>query len=115
MAQILVTGWIGFNPEKCEEILTKSLPLIKDARAQEGCLEYHWSEDPLTPGRLYVYERWQDEAALKSHFENTPYKAMTELLLSYDISGTEVLKYKVGAHDAIYDSTGTVRADFFNE
>ncbi len=43
--------------------------LIESALTEEGCLDYGWCPDPLHPGRIRVFKRWESEAALAAQFE----------------------------------------------
>jgi len=39
------------------------------SRAEDGCIEYVYSEDLIEPGLIHVFEIWRDAAALKAHHE----------------------------------------------
>jgi quinol monooxygenase YgiN len=84
-------------------------------RAQEGCIDYNWSADLLTPGRIYVYERWQSQAALEAHFKGPHYLAMRNTIAAHGLRGADVSKYRMEIAEPVYDATGTPRADFFTE
>ena len=36
---------------------------MRTSRAEAGCLEYTFSADPLEPGRVVLFERWESQAA----------------------------------------------------
>ena len=69
--------------------------------------------DPLTPGRIRVFERWESQQALENHFNNHWYQDMRVALAQFGIRGADVLKYRIDAAEPVYDETGTARADFF--
>ena len=53
---VIVAGCMDLeNPEKLKEMLLGARPHIEGALAEEGCIEYAWTEDHLNPGRLYIY------------------------------------------------------------
>ena len=56
---IIITGTVDVDPERREAALIAAQPHMRATRALEGCLDYVWSADPLVPGRIYVYERWE--------------------------------------------------------
>ncbi|MEO2168084.1 MAG: putative quinol monooxygenase, partial [bacterium] len=60
---IIITGFIDFPPEDRHDVLEACSELQLATREQRGCLDYVWSADPAVPGRVYVFERWEDEAA----------------------------------------------------
>lgn len=43
--------------------------MIEETRKEEGCLEYSYAIDVLTPDRLVVLEYWESWEALDAHFE----------------------------------------------
>ena len=112
---ILLTGTVDVDPEKRDDALRAGLPHMKATRAQAGCIDYNWAPDLLTPGRIYVYERWESQEALEKHFAGPHYLAMRTTIASFGLTGADVLKYRMELAEPVYDSTGTPRADFFTE
>lgn len=111
---IILTGWVDVDPERREEALRAARPHMAATRAWPGCLDYVWSADPLEPARIYVYERWRDEASLASHFEGPHYLAMRDTIAAFGIRALEVFKYEPARRGAVYDPSGRPRADFFD-
>ena len=112
---IILNGTVDVDPEQRDAALEAGCPHMAATRAQEGCLDYNWSADHLTPGRIYVYERWESQEALEAHFKGPHYLAMRNTIASYGLRGADVLKYRMEIAEPVYDSTGTPRADFFTE
>lgn len=110
---IIIAGSIHLDPERVEQALEAGWPHIEGARAQRGCLAYRWSRDPREPGRVEVFEHWQDESALAAHLEGPYYRNMLAALGAHGLRGAEVAKYRVDAHGPVYDEQGRPRADFF--
>lgn len=63
---IIVAGHITVDPEQRESHLAGSAGIVEKARRADGCLDFAMTADPLDPGRLNLFERWQSEAALKA-------------------------------------------------
>jgi quinol monooxygenase YgiN len=40
---------------------------MRTSRGEKGCLEYTFAADPLDPGRVILFERWEDQEALDAH------------------------------------------------
>lgn len=112
---IIIAGTVDIDPEQRAKALDAARPLIDGALTQEGCEFYAWCIDPTTPGRIYVYERWESQEALASHFEGPHYLAMRNTIAAHGLRGADVLKYEIGRAEPVYDPTGTPRADFFTE
>lgn len=54
---VIVAGHIEFeDPTKIPEVLTSARALVDGALSEEGCIAYSWTQDHLTPGRVWVYE-----------------------------------------------------------
>ena len=112
---IILNGTVDVDPERRDEALRAGCPHMEATRAQAGCLDYVWSADLLTPGRIYVYERWESQEALEAHFKGPHYVAMRDTIGAHGLRGADVLKYRMEIAEPVYDSTGTPRADFFTE
>lgn len=110
---IIIAGTMDFEPSLLPDIIVSAKPLIDAAHEEEGCLQYSWTIDPITAGRINVFEEWTDEAALRAHFEGKPYKDMLAHLPMDQVLGFSVSKYRFDVKEPVYDPDGTPRADFF--
>ena len=110
---IIIAGTVDVDPEKREKALSAAEEPMRAVRAQPGCLDYVWSADPLTPGRIYVYERWETTEQLAAHLAGPNYVATRDAIASGGMRGADVAKFEIGRTGAVYDNTGTPRADFF--
>lgn len=111
---IILSGTVDVEPERRDAALQVGLPHMRATRAQSGCLDYNWGADLLTPGRIYVYERWESQAALEAHFAGPHYRAMRDTIAAHGLSGANVLKYRISLSEPVYDQSGVPRADFFS-
>ncbi len=64
---IIVGGTFDVDPDRRDEFLAERVGAMKASRAEAGCLDYVFSADPLEPGRVLLYERWEDQACLDAH------------------------------------------------
>ena len=111
--KIIISGTVDIDPEQMEAAMTAAKPLIEGALTQEGIMDYDWCPDPMTPGRIRVFERWESQQALENHFNKHWYQDMRIALAQFGIRGADVLKYRIDVAEPVYDETGTARADFF--
>jgi len=65
--QVIVAGWIDFDPADREAALRAFSDVVAASRAEPGCLDYAFTPDPDVPGRVRVLEHWTDDAALTEH------------------------------------------------
>lgn len=112
---IIIAGAVDVDPERREAALEAARPHMTKTRAQRGCIDYVWSADPLVPGRIYVFERWEDQASLQAHFDGEHYLNMRNTIASFGMTGADVSKYRPEIQEPVYDETFTPRADFFTE
>jgi quinol monooxygenase YgiN len=112
---ILIAGTIDLSdPDRVDEALERSRPLQQATRDEEpGCHSYVFSADPNIAGRIVVFERWDDEAALAAHFEHPNYLNMRDLLGEVGLAAADNNKYRCDLVEPVYDKTFTPRADFF--
>jgi hypothetical protein len=73
---VVVGGWFEVEPGEREAFIAGRLAGMRASREHPGCQEYTFAADPLVPGRVVLYERWDDQAALDNHLkllrENPP-------------------------------------------
>ena len=112
---ILIAGTLDFEPDQREPALAAGHDLVLATRKQKGCLDYAWMPDPVVPGRVYVFERWQDEDSLRAHFEGSNYWDMRKTLGRFGRLKTDIWKYRPELVERVYDAEGNPRADFFSE
>jgi quinol monooxygenase YgiN len=111
---IIIAGYMDFTPQGTEQMLIDAKPYIDSALEEPGCHAYSWALDPNYPGRVHVFEEWEDEASLAGHFNSKPYVDMgAHLHAGPGILNVAVKKYRCDFDEPVYDENGVARADFF--
>ena len=64
---VIVGGSFEVDPDQREEFVASRHESMKKSRSEPGCLEYTVAADPIDPGRVVLFERWVDQAALDTH------------------------------------------------
>ncbi len=90
---ILVSGVVDLDPAKRETALSGAKPLIDGALTQSGCRAYAWTADPHDPGRVWVFEEWDDEASFAAHLAGDWYRDMLGHLQGAGIRGAVTRKH----------------------
>ena len=92
---IIVGGEFEVDPSQRDEFLAERRELMRKSRGEDGCLEYTFAADPLEPGRVVLYERWESQAALNAHFaaisDSTTISPRTMSIMLYDVAGERPL------------------------
>jgi quinol monooxygenase YgiN len=93
---VVVGGTFQFDPSTRDQFLASRLDMMRNSRAEAGCLEYTFAADPIDPGRVVLYERWESQDALDAHLaamRAAPRSSVDEVepisssIVIYDISG----------------------------
>jgi quinol monooxygenase YgiN len=71
---ILVLGTVRLPVENLDRARAAMEAMVAGSRAEDGCLEYAYSQDLTDPGLIRVTEMWRDRECLKAHFQ-TPHMA----------------------------------------
>ena len=112
---IIIAGTVDVDVDKRDAALEAGKPHMEATRTQKGCLDYVWSADSLTPGRIYVYERWETQDDLAAHLSGPYYVAMRDTIAAHGLRGADVSKFRIDLAEPVYDPQGRPRADFFTE
>jgi quinol monooxygenase YgiN len=59
MNMLIIAGSIEVPKEQRDTFVTAHQDLVKRARQAPGCLDVAITADPVDPGRVNSYERWQ--------------------------------------------------------
>ena len=89
---IIVAGPIYVDPAEREAYLAGCAPVITAARAAEGCRDFHLSADPVEPGRINVFERWDSVPAVEAFRGSGPSgeqqaQILDARVVQYDVTG----------------------------
>jgi len=93
---LIVAGVIQLDPSKRAQ-LEAAFDRVRQATLTEpGCLEYQAYLDRQEPGTVFLFERWDSEAALEAHFRTAHMAEFTAVMASVGVKGTHIMKYEVG-------------------
>jgi quinol monooxygenase YgiN len=69
MAEVIVAGWMDFAPEDRAPALDAFAVVVAKTLEEPGCIDYAFTPDPVLPGRVRVFEHWDDDASLTEHLQ----------------------------------------------
>ena len=78
---IIVSARIETEPGTVEAMTDAISTMMQASEAEEGCYAYVFSSEIGRPEIMRVFERWEDEDALKAHFK-TPHMATFQAALA---------------------------------
>jgi quinol monooxygenase YgiN len=92
---LIIAGELHVDPADRDRYLAAAAGVAPQARSFPGCLDFVQAADPVDPGRINVYERWEsDEDLLRFRGSGGPELDLPELLAA------DVHKYRIAAVEA---------------
>ena len=98
---ILIVGTVRLPPENIARARPAMAAMVTASRAEDGCLEYAYSEDLLVPGLVRVTEIWRDREALKAHFLTPHMAAWRAVFPELNITDRNLSLYEAGEPEPI--------------
>ena len=92
---LIIAGSFEVAPERRDEFIAGREDGMRRSQAEPGCIEYVFTADPLVPGRVHLFERWESKEHLATHLaglQSAPSPADGVPVLS-----VEVLQYEISA------------------
>jgi quinol monooxygenase YgiN len=98
---LIVAGVIQIDPS-CRHAAEPVFETMRAATLKEaGCLEYQAYVDRHDPGTLFMFERWNDQAALDAHFVSPHMAEFGAALGGLGVRGMDVKKYAVSSEGSV--------------
>jgi quinol monooxygenase YgiN len=91
---ILVTGSILAREDSFDDVRRACLAHVERSRQEPGCISHDVHVDCQNPMRLFFFEQWGDEAALRTHFAVEGSRAFVRSLKGriVETSGTKIYR-----------------------
>ena len=91
---IIVTGSILAREDTFDDVLRSCLEHVERSRKEPGCISHDVHVDCQNPMRLFFFEQWADEAALRTHFAVEDSKAFVRSLKGriVETTGTQIYR-----------------------
>ena len=94
---VVLAGTVRFAPETLGAARERMLDMMRLSRAEDGCIEYVYSEDLTQPGLIHVFEVWRDEAALHAHHEAPHFLRWRDQRAQLGMSDRRLIAYSVSS------------------
>ncbi len=101
---LIVAGSFEVAPVDRDAFIASRHEAMRISRTERGCIEYTFAADPLVPGRVVLYERWEQQQDLDDHLSayraraaaatpstDSPVTVLSSEIVLYDISGSRPL------------------------
>ena len=90
---IIVVGTIQIDPNKVADATSAAVKMMEATHAEDGNIEYSFSEVLGSPGLIQIVEKWADQAALDAHFTMPHMAEFGAAMADFGITETSVLAY----------------------
>jgi quinol monooxygenase YgiN len=87
---VIVAGHVVVDPEQRDDYLSECVEVVRQARRTPGCLDFALSADPLEPGRVNIFERWESQAAVEAFRGGGPSAGQRAAILSASVAEYDV-------------------------
>jgi len=91
---IIVTGSILARADSFDDVLRLSLAHVERSRKEPGCISHAVHVDCENALRLFFFEQWADQDALRAHFAVPATREFVKALAKgiVDTSGTQIYR-----------------------
>ena len=71
--------------------------MMTETHKEDGCIAYVFSESLNEEGLYYIFEKWESEAALGSHFDAPHMAEFQEKMGGFGVKEMNVEKYEIAS------------------
>jgi quinol monooxygenase YgiN len=100
---VLISGHVRVRPDALDQARFEASRMAELSRAEPGCREYRFSVDLDDPTIVRVFECWESEAALATHFETPHFAAFGEVVTEVIDGESEFVKYDASGARPLFD------------
>jgi len=94
---LIIAGTLKVKADHRQAMLDAVAPMVAATLNEAGCRDYVFSADPNDPEVVRLYELWDDEDALKGHFESEHMAQWQARAADLPILGRDIAKYTISA------------------
>jgi quinol monooxygenase YgiN len=92
---LIIAGSFEVDPARRDEFIAGREDAMRRSRAEPGCHAYVLSADPLEPGRVCLFERWEGKEELKGHLDAM--RTAPRVADGIEVLASEIVQYEIGA------------------
>ncbi len=94
---IVIHASVLMDPQKREPAIAAATEMMAASRKEKGCVSYTFSSDLSEPGRFYIFEEWESDAALAAHFAMPHMARFQQAVAGFGIKEMKAERYEVTA------------------
>jgi len=94
---LVIAGHVKIDPAARDAGVAASVEMMRDTRAESGCISYTFSEDLEEPGTFRIFEEWESQEALDAHFASPHMAKFQGVVGSLGVREMKVQRYEVAS------------------
>jgi quinol monooxygenase YgiN len=94
---LIIAGTFEVDPARRDEFIVQKEAGMRASRAEAGCIDYVLSADPLAPGRVYLFERWESKEHLAPHLARMGAAAGTPDPEAVPVLAVDLQQYEIAS------------------
>ena len=95
--RVVLAGTVRFPIDKLDAAAAVMIEVMRETRAEDGCIDYAYSLDLIDPGLVHIFEVWRDEAALHGHHNAPHFLRWKEERVPLGMTDRKLFRYDVSA------------------
>jgi quinol monooxygenase YgiN len=99
---LIVAGTIDMDPTKVDEAMEAAKIMMAATHQEPGNREYVFSVDPVIPGKVRVFELWDDQAALDAHSASPHMAEFGGKIGAFGVTGMDIQKYVIESSGPLF-------------
>ena len=92
---IVIAGHVALDPARREPAIAAAREMMAETRKEPGCISYTFSADLDEPGRFRIFEEWESDEALASHFASPHMARFRQAVGGLGVREMAVQRYEV--------------------
>ena len=90
---IVIAGTINIDPPSSDDAVAAIVPMMTATHAEEGCIDYVLSIDPVQPGLVRIFEKWDGDEALSAHMGSVHMADFQGAMAGFGVTGMSVERF----------------------
>ncbi len=92
---LIIAGTLTIEATSRDAFFEAVAPMVAASVLEPGCQAYAFTPDPNDPGLIRLYELWDDQESLESHFASTHMAEWQARAADLPILARETAKYTI--------------------
>ena len=94
---LIIAGTFEVDPARRDEFIAGREAGMRESRAEAGCIDYVMSADPIEPGRVYLFERWESKEHLAPHLARVSAPPASPDPAAVPVFAADLQQYEIAA------------------